>query len=59
RYWKLGFYQSFPIPFAFQRLLLPDMPYLHSAAVREWMLGNNSRLPTCLYSSTTILDDTK
>ncbi|KAH9294942.1 hypothetical protein KI387_038530, partial [Taxus chinensis] len=59
RYWKLGFYQSFPIPFAFQRLLLPDMPYLRSAAVREWMLGNNSRLPTCLYSSSAIPDDTK
>ncbi|KAH9302439.1 hypothetical protein KI387_014022 [Taxus chinensis] len=41
------------------RLLLPDMPYLRSAAVREWMLGNNSRLPTCLYSSSANPDDTK
>ncbi|XP_057823872.2 uncharacterized protein LOC131036087 isoform X2 [Cryptomeria japonica] len=59
RFWKLGFCQSFAIPFANQRLLLPDMACLHSVAVREWMLGNNSRLPTCLYSSSVNPDDTK
>lgn len=61
RFWKLGFCQSFSIPFAVQRLLPSDMPCLHSAAVREWMLGNNSRLPTCLYTSSVIgkPDDTQ
>lgn len=61
RFWKLGFCQSFSIPFAIQRLLPSDMPCLHSAAVREWMLGNNSRLPTCLYTSSAIgkPDDTQ
>lgn len=61
RFWKLGFCQSFSIPFAIQRLLPSDMPCLHSAAVREWMLGNNSRLPTCLYTSSVIgkPDDTQ
>ena len=37
------------------------MPCLHSAAIRKWILGNNSQLPNCLYTSSEIgkPDDTQ
>ena len=52
-FWKLGFCQ-FSILFSFERLLLSDMLCLCNATVREWMLGNNIWLPTCLYTFSAI-----